>query len=145
MKLSEFDYHLPEERIAQAPVEPRDSARLFMHDIGGDLSEHRQVRDLDALLQPGDLLVVNDTKVRRARLVGVRSSGGAVEMLLLELRADLAWRALVRPAAKLREGERIELEGGQLVAVIGARGPEGGERAVALLEPRTGERASEEL
>ncbi|MBM3991928.1 MAG: tRNA preQ1(34) S-adenosylmethionine ribosyltransferase-isomerase QueA [Planctomycetes bacterium] len=145
MKLSDFDYCLPEERIAQNPVEPRDLARLFVHDIEGDESEHRQVRDLEALLRRGDLLVVNDTKVRRARLVGARESGGAVEMLLLELRADLAWRALVRPAAKLREGERIDLEGGQLAAVIGARGPEGGERLVQILDPRTGERASEEL
>ncbi len=145
MKLSDFDYDLPEERIAQAPVEPRDSARLFVHDVPGDRSEHRTVRDLDQLLRPGDLLVVNDTKVRRARLVGARASGGAVEMLLLELRPDFAWRALVRPAAKLREGERIELEGGQLVARIGARGAEGGERSVQLLDPHTGERASEEL
>ena len=145
MKLSDFDYHLPEERIAQAPLEPRDSARLFVHDIEGDRSEHLRVRDLEALLQPGDLLVVNDTKVRRARLVGARASGGAVEMLLLELRPDLAWRALVRPAAKLREGERIELEGGRLVAVVGPRGPEGGERTVELIDPGSGERASEEL
>ena len=145
MKLSDFDYHLPESLIAQAPVEPRDSARLLHHDIGRDATAHRSVRDLPELLAPGDLLVVNDTKVRRARLVGRRASGGAVEMLLAELRPDLRWRALVRPAAKLREGERVELEEGRLLAVIGERGTEGGERAVSLLDPATGERASEEL
>ena len=145
MRLSDFDYELPETSIAQAPASPRDGARLLWHHVPSGRSEHSVVRELPRFLRPGDLLVVNDTRVRRARLVGRRSSGGAVEMLLLELRPDLSWRALVRPAAKLRTGERVELESGRLVAVIGERGADGGERSVELLDSRTGERASEEL
>jgi S-adenosylmethionine:tRNA ribosyltransferase-isomerase len=145
LRLSDFDYDLPESQIAQAPADPRDAARLLFHHVPSGRTEHSRVRELPGFLRRGDLLVVNDTRVRRARLVGKRASGGAVEMLLVELRTDLSWRALVRPAAKLRTGERVELEEGRLVARIGERGAEGGERAVELFDPRTGERASEAL
>jgi S-adenosylmethionine:tRNA ribosyltransferase-isomerase len=121
----EFDYELPEERIAQLPAEPRDSALLFVHRIGADRSEHRRVRELAELLAPGDLLVLNDTRVLPARLLGRRASGGGVELLLLEPHAAL-WRALVRPGGRVREGERVELEGGALAARLVRRveGPE---------------------
>jgi len=125
VRLSDFDYELPEERIAQLPAEPRDSALLFVHRIGADASEHRRVRELAELLAPGDLLVLNDTRVLPARLLGRRASGGAFELLLLQPRAAL-WHALVRPAGRVREGERVELEGGALAARLVRRvaGPE---------------------
>ncbi len=125
MKLSDFDYELPEERIAQVPAEPRDSARLLVHRIAADQSEHRRVCDLPELLNPGDLLVLNDTRVLPARLLGKRSSGGQLELLLLEPCAG-GWRALVRPGKRMREGERVELEHGALAARLLRRleGPE---------------------
>ena len=121
MKVSDFDYALPSERIATHPVEPRDAARLFVHRRADDRSEHRRVRDLPELLAPGDLLVVNDTRVRSARLLGSRASGGAVELLLLDRDAEGRWRSLVKPAGRLRPGERLELEGGALHARLERR------------------------
>lgn len=117
MNVSDFDYGLPEELIAQRPVEPRDAARLLVHDVGQRATQHRRVLDLPQLLEPGDLLVVNDTRVRRARLFGKRRSGGAVELLLLGPEgASGRWRAMARPAKRLRAGEVLELEGGALTA-----------------------------
>lgn len=83
MRLTDFDYELPAERIAQVPVEPRDASRLLV-DRGSAEPDHRHVSDLPTLLADGDLLVVNDTRVIPARLRLQRHSGGAVEVLLLE-------------------------------------------------------------
>ena len=83
MQLADFDYELPPERIAQTPLEPRDAARLLV-DRGGAPPEHRFVRDLVEILRPGDLLVVNETKVIPARLALRRSTGGTAEVLMLE-------------------------------------------------------------
>src|SRR5918993_1359743 len=106
VRLGDFDYALPADRIAQVPVEPRDSARLLV-DCGSAPPEHRHVRDLCELLHDGDLLVVNDTKVMPARLALQRETGGAAEVLLLDALdgARRTWEALVRPARRLREGE----------------------------------------
>lgn len=107
MRTSDFDYELPPERIAQHPVEPRDSARLLV-DRGSEGVEHRHVHELDMILRDGDLLVVNDTRVIPARLALHRESGGRVEVLLLEPLTNLserAWQALVRPGGRLRPGE----------------------------------------
>lgn len=109
MRTSDFDYDLPADRIAQHPVEPRDSARLLV-DRGTTGIEHRHVRDLDTLLREGDLLVVNDTRVIPARLGLHRESGGRVEVLLLEPIDDSSgrtWQALVRPGGRLRAGELL--------------------------------------
>ena len=117
MNLSEFDYELPEDRIAQRPAEPRDSARLLVHHVQADATEHRVIRDLPELLRGGDLLVVNDTRVRPARLLGRRRSGGAVELLVLGPAGEPErWKALVRPAKRLAPGEELELEHGALLA-----------------------------
>jgi S-adenosylmethionine:tRNA ribosyltransferase-isomerase len=117
MKVSDFEYELPEERIAQRPVEPRDAARLLVHDVRRDTTQHLLVRDLPHILAPGDLLVVNDTRVRPARWIWRRRSGGAVELLMLGTAGSpTRWRAMTRPAKRLREGERLELQGGALVA-----------------------------
>lgn len=101
-----FDYALPPEAIAQQPVEPRDAARLLVDAGPEGPAEHRHVRDLPDLVGPGDLLVVNDTRVRPARLRLRKSTGGAVEVLLLEPDdADPAvWQALVRPGRRVPPG-----------------------------------------
>jgi S-adenosylmethionine:tRNA ribosyltransferase-isomerase len=83
VKTSDFDYELPESAIAQEPAVPRDAARLLVYDIARDRTEHRTARDLPEILRAGDLLVVNDTRVRPARLFGRRASGGSVELLML--------------------------------------------------------------
>lgn len=116
MHLSDFDYTLPEERIAQTPIEPRDSARLL---VAGDPVRHLHVSDLPDLLQPGDLLVLNETRVIPARLSLTRATGGAAEALLLEARDDerRVWEALVRPGKKLRVGEELLADGTPLVRV----------------------------
>jgi S-adenosylmethionine:tRNA ribosyltransferase-isomerase len=118
VKVSEFDYELPSELIAQRPAAPRDSARLLVHRIGADHTQHLTVRDLPSILEPGDLLIVNDTRVRAARLAGRRASGGAVEITLLERIDARRWSALARPAGRLRPGERIELEDGAFSAEL---------------------------
>lgn len=106
MHLSDFDYALPDDRIAQTPIEPRDAARLLV-DRGSAPPEHRTVADLPELLRAGDLLVLNETRVIPARLRLRRASGGAAEVLLLEARDDSRqlWEALVRPGGRLRTGE----------------------------------------
>lgn len=105
MRTADFDYCLPEERIAQSPIEPRDAARLLR---ASDLTDWR-VRDLPELLRPGDLAVVNETRVRAARLLGRRApTGGKVEIFLLG-RRGLRWEALVRPARRLRAGSEVRI------------------------------------
>ena len=85
MRVSEFSFDLPPERIAARSAEPRDAARMLVHDRGTRATQHRIVRDLPELLAPGDLLVLNNTRVRPWRLRGRRRTGGAVECLLLRL------------------------------------------------------------
>ncbi len=107
--IDEFDYELPEARIAQHPAEPRDSSRLLVAlDPDGSV-EHRRTRDLPDHVGPGDLLVLNDTRVLPGRLRFARPTGGASEILLLEDRGDGTWDALVRPSRKLPPGTRVEL------------------------------------
>src|SRR6186997_2382677 len=116
MRLSDVDYEPPPERIAQTPIEPRDAARQLV-DRGDAPPEHRQVRDLAKLLRPGDLLVLNDTKVIPARLALHRSTGGAAEVLMLEpLDGERRiWEAMVRPARKLKPRERLFAANGEAV------------------------------
>ncbi|MGB8860147.1 MAG: tRNA preQ1(34) S-adenosylmethionine ribosyltransferase-isomerase QueA [Ilumatobacteraceae bacterium] len=119
MRLADFDYVLPEERIAQHPVEPRDAARLLV-DQGSAAPLHRHVHDIGDHLRDGDLLVVNDTKVIPARLRLHRETGGAAEVLLLEpLDGDRrTWEAMVRPAKKMKPGELLFAADAPLVAVL---------------------------
>ncbi len=116
LRLADFDYDLPDDAVAQEPIEPRDAARLLV-DRGPAAPEHRRVRDLPELLGPGDVLVVNDTRVLPARLALRRETGGAVEVLLLEpTSADRrAWEALVRPGGRLRAGEVLLADDGPAV------------------------------
>jgi S-adenosylmethionine:tRNA ribosyltransferase-isomerase len=113
MNVSDFDYDLPAELVAQAPAVSRDASRLLVLDRRAETITHAAVRDLPHLLRPGDLLVVNDTKVFPARLLGRRvPTGGAVECLLVgRLDAD-CWDALMHPGQKLRPGGRVVFPGG---------------------------------
>ncbi len=111
--VSDFDYHLPAELIAQQPPAVRDGARLFHLDRRSGRHDHGRVTDLPALLEPGDLLVVNDTRVYPARLLGRRDpSGGSVECLLLSRTEGDCWDVLLHPGQKMREGARAVFEGG---------------------------------
>lgn len=125
-RTADFHYDLPEAAIAQEAIEPRDAARLLDADTMAD----RRFSDLPGLLDPGDLLVVNRTRVRRARLLGAKETGGRVEALLLAPLGDGRWEALVRPARRLRPGVRLRFGG--LEAEV-TEGPEAG-RAVLRLE-----------
>jgi len=113
VRTSDFEYELPEGAIAQAPAQPRDRSRLLVHHRSDARTEHRHAADLPDLLAPGDLLVVNDTRVICARLLGRRSSGGAVELLLLERvpGGRERWRALAKPARRLRGGRSSSWRG----------------------------------
>ncbi len=118
MNLSDFDFELPDELIAQTPVTPRDASRLLVLDRGRSTTEHRVFKDLPELLLPGDLLVLNETAVFPARLLAKRAkTGGKVEVLLLEPLAEAGvWEALVRTKGTPIAGERLELgEGDHLV------------------------------
>ncbi len=117
MHISQIDYVLPEELIAQKPIEPRDAARLLVGE--GDSFSHHHVSDLPQFVRPGDVIVVNDTRVLPARLPLQRKTGGAAEVLLLERRSDDArlWEALVKPARKLKDGEILEYFGKRVVRV----------------------------
>ncbi len=145
MKLSDFDYYLPEELIAQDPLEKRDSSRLMcverVWNVGdatgsvdvpgfGDSTgstrvpgsvdiTHRTFSDLPGLLKPGDCLVMNDTKVIPARLYGQKKdTGAAVEILLLKRITDTRWECIVRPGKKLRPGAEVSFGSGELTGVI---------------------------
>ena len=123
MRLSDFDYPLPEGRIATRPARPRSSARLLV--VGPARLEDRLVSDLPALLRPGDRLVLNDTKVIPARLRGTRRRGGAVariEATLLEDHGEGAWSALLKPLRKLREGEAVDFGEGLSATFEGSEG-----------------------
>lgn len=115
--MSDFDYELPPELIAQTPIEPRDSSRLLVVNRATKALAHRHFYDIGDYMQPGDLLIANQSRVIPARLLGRREeTGGAVEVLLLAERLDLGldtWEALVRPARRLREGARIVFGGDQ--------------------------------
>lgn len=117
MKLSDFDYTLPPELIAQHPVEPRDAARLLVVDRATGRLEHRGFRDLPEYLRPEDVLVLNNTRVIPARLRARKETGGAVEVLLLrpaaesggaEARAEV-WEVLLRPGRRVRTGTRLHV------------------------------------
>lgn len=106
---SDFYYDLPEERIAQTPIEPRDQSRLMAVDRESGALEHRRFFELPALLRKGDLLVMNDSKVFPARLYGVkRTTGVHCEVLLLNRRSEDTWEALVRPGRRLKKGTMVD-------------------------------------
>lgn len=123
MRIEDFDYDLPPDLIAQTPIEPRSAARLLV-DRGDSPPQHLRVDDLGQLLRPGDLLVVNDTRVIPARLRLRRASGGAVEVLLLEEREPGTWECLIKPGGRLKPGEPLFTESGIAVIDVVGRAPE---------------------
>ncbi len=116
MLTRDFDYHLPASSIAQEPA-PRGESRLLVLDGTGP-RRHARVRDLPRLLRPGDLLVVNDTRVIPARLFGRRAGGGRMELLLVRRTGEREWEALVKPGKRARPGTAIELGPGLSAEVV---------------------------
>jgi S-adenosylmethionine:tRNA ribosyltransferase-isomerase len=133
MDTAALDYDLPARAIAQTPIEPRDAARLLVDRGPGAAPEHRHVRDLPALIRPGDLVVVNTTRVLPARLRLTKPTGGAVEVLLLEPVAGTTWEALVRPSRKLAPGTMLVAGDDLTVRIDDDLGE--GRRRVELLWP----------
>ena len=107
MELSEFNYELPEELIAQTPIEKRDESRLMILDKNTGKIEHKIFKDIIDYLEPGDCLVRNNTRVIPARLYGKKETGANVEFILLKnLEGDI-WEAMVRPGNKLHIGTKV--------------------------------------
>ena len=119
LRIDDFDYELPADAIAQAPAEPRDSARLLVLERATGHVEHARFQEIGRWLSPGDLLVVNDSRVLPARLAGERRGGGAVEVLVLRPLSDdpAHWEALVRPSRRLAVGSFVTLRTGDRVEV----------------------------
>ncbi len=119
MKVSEFDYYLPKELIAQHPISIRDHSRMLVYHRRGKKLEHRNFYDIIEYLYPGDCLVINDTRVIPARLYGVREdTGSGIELLLLENKGQDRWEVLVKPGRKARIGSKLSFGNGLLRAEV---------------------------
>ncbi len=118
MKVSEFNYELPEELIAQTPMEKRDTSRLMVLNKEKQTIEHKIFKDIVDYLEPGDVLVRNDTKVIPARLYGKKETGANVEFLLLNNIEGDIWESIVRPGNKLHVGTKVIFGDGLLIAEI---------------------------
>ncbi len=119
VRTDDFDYELPSGLIAQHPAEPRDSCRLLVVDRGSGQIDHRVFTDIGEYLRPGDLLVVNDTRVLPARLKGAKlETGGAAEVLLLRERYTGAWECLVKPGRRIRPGAKLVFGEGLLTGLV---------------------------
>ncbi len=129
MKKSDFYFDLPPELIAQTPIPKRDHSRLMVLDRETGSVEHRFFYDVPEYLQAGDCLVLNDSRVLPARLLGTRSGGGAAELLLLKDLGDHKWECLARPGKKIRPGTRLSFANGELAAEV-MEVTEGGNRIV---------------
>ena len=129
MNVSDFNYELPKELIAQHPYDKRDEARLMVLDRKTQSIEHKLFKDIIDYLNPGDCLVINNTKVIPARLYGKKDTGAHVEVLLLKRIEGDIWEAMVRPGNKLRPGAKVEFGDGILKATI-LEVLEGGNRKV---------------
>jgi len=120
MKTSDFDYHLPAELIAQTPVEPRDHSRLMVLDRDTGSIEHRRFFEITDFLNPGDVLVLNESRVIPARLRGQREGGGKAEILLLRRLEPCLWEALVRPSKRIGVGDKIRITAKEQTSVAGS-------------------------
>ena len=118
MKTSDFWYDLPESLIAQTPLEQRDASRLMVLDRTSGMLEHKNFFDIIDYLQPGDCLVMNDSRVLPARLLGHRPTGGAVELLLLRDLGEKRWECLAKPGRKLLTGQSVIFGNGELSATV---------------------------
>lgn len=120
LKTADFDFYLPEELIAQTPLERRDASRLLTLDKSTGAVGHHHFYDLPRFLRPGDCLVLNDSRVLPARLIGRRPTGGACEVLLLVDKGGDLWECLVRPGRKLKPGAQVIFGDGRLTATVEA-------------------------
>lgn len=120
MKTHDFWYDLPEELIAQTPLQQRDSSRLLVLDRENGTVSHKHFYDILEYLQPGDCLVMNDSRVLPARLLGHRPTGGAVEVLLLRDLGEKKWECLCKPGRKMQVGNEVIFGNGELTAVVTA-------------------------
>lgn len=118
MNKSDFDFYLPEELIAQTPLEKRDNSRLLHLDKNTGKIEHKHFYDIKQYIRPGDCLVLNDSRVLPARLIGTRPTGGAVELVLLKDLGDNCWECLSRPGRKTKPGQELIFGNGELTAVV---------------------------
>lgn len=118
MKTQEFFYHLPEELIAQTPLKERDTSRLMVLDRKTGQVTHKHFYDIIDYLNPGDCLVLNDSRVLPARLLGNRPTGGAVELLLLRDLGDGQWECLAKPGRKCTQGQEMIFGNGELTATV---------------------------
>jgi S-adenosylmethionine:tRNA ribosyltransferase-isomerase len=125
VRVSDYDYELPPERIARYPAQRRDRSRLLVLDRESGQISHRTFSDIVELFQPGDLLALNDTRVIPARIFGVAPTGGKVEVLLLEPAEGDRWRAIGRPGRRLRPGCEVEFGDGLLHATVAGTEEEG--------------------
>lgn len=132
MDVSEFDFHLPEELIAQSPPPRRADSRLMVLRRETGKLEHRRFSDLPEYLRPGDVLVINDTRVRPARLIGMKNTGGRVEILLLKPLGEDRWEVLAKPARRLKPESTILFGNGELQAVVEGESDVAGGRIVRL-------------
>lgn len=119
-RTSDYDYDLPDDRIAQRPVEPRDASRLLVVDRATGQLSHRTFRDIADLIPAGDAIVLNTTKVFRARLLGHRESGGPAEILLLRSLDDTHFEAMIHPGGKLRPGRVVTIANDFRVEIVDA-------------------------
>jgi S-adenosylmethionine:tRNA ribosyltransferase-isomerase len=117
-RTSDYDFELPADRIAQQPVEPRDASRLMVVDRGSGRIEHRVFADVATMIDPRDVLVVNRTRVMRARLLGRRASGAPAEILLLKALGGGRYEAMVSPGGKLKPGRRVTVAPDLAVEVL---------------------------
>ncbi len=121
MNTSDFAFHLPEHLIAQTPLAQRDGSRLLHLDKATGAVAHHRFHQLPTFLSPGDCLILNDSRVLPARLLGTRGGGGLCEILLLTHKdhpTDTLWECLVKPGKKLREGAQVTFGNGELTATI---------------------------
>jgi S-adenosylmethionine:tRNA ribosyltransferase-isomerase len=139
VRSASFTYDLPEDRIAQVPAEPRSAARMLVATDSSGAVAHRTVADLPLLVGPGDVVVVNETRVERARLHLTKATGGAVEVLLLEPTGSCVWEGLIRPSRRVPPGTVLHGAGGEGVVEVGER-LDGGRRRLTLLGPDVPER-----
>jgi S-adenosylmethionine:tRNA ribosyltransferase-isomerase len=135
VKTADFDYNLPPERIAQVPVEPRDHSRLLVLDRQREGVEHRHFYELGDYLRPGDLLVINRTRVIPARVMARKPTGGKVELLLLRREDDCTWEALVG-GKRMTAGQRVQITGELSAEIIADL--EGSRRMVRFSQPVEG-------
>lgn len=113
-----FDYELPKEFIAQTPAEPRDHSKLLVYERQTDAVRHRHFYNLPEYLRAGDVLVINETRVLPARLMGRRETGGVIELLLLNRREKDIWETLARPGRRIRPGDRLVFSEGLSADVL---------------------------